>query len=300
MLTLYLYRTTGRLWSICSLSTMGALYRYCGICQLWRGPMHLISSRIPRSGLRDLLNCNWIRRAWTFQELLLANDPVFICGNTVLEWEEVICALYCAVEYYGSFRVQVEDEAPGANLDNWRSLIRLWIDFPRPVNWNGNPVWKNCVNQSENITMKECIKSIAEDNSYHHRFSVLYLISASSLVCGIIGAIEYGLYKANNTLVLNLLLFFPMVFFPFWPLFDTISVVGTLLFGVSQGQLRDELDNSAPRDMDKLSAIITALRERVVTEAHDKAFALLGVLDAVGCSTSAVDYNQPLHQTYQL
>lgn len=34
--------------------------------------------------LSEVLDGDWVRRAWTFQELILATNPVILCGDRVL------------------------------------------------------------------------------------------------------------------------------------------------------------------------------------------------------------------------
>lgn len=36
--------------------------------------------------LEDFLNCTWMRRIWTFQEIILSPNPIVVCGHSRLAW----------------------------------------------------------------------------------------------------------------------------------------------------------------------------------------------------------------------
>ncbi|KAF7510993.1 hypothetical protein GJ744_005539 [Endocarpon pusillum] len=64
--------------------------------QLKESPDHLPSSSYlaPEhpivEGLQDLLCREWIRRIWTYQEIILAKNPVVICGDRMVTWTQLI------------------------------------------------------------------------------------------------------------------------------------------------------------------------------------------------------------------
>lgn len=41
------------------------------------------------SDLEAFLDQEWIRRAWTFQEIMLASNPILICGNAAIGWRQL-------------------------------------------------------------------------------------------------------------------------------------------------------------------------------------------------------------------
>lgn len=71
--------------------------------------------------IHGLLNCGWLDRIWTFQEIILSRNPVILCGDSTISWEDMINAVYAP------------DRSPDMNtaLVHWRSLARLWFRFPR-------------------------------------------------------------------------------------------------------------------------------------------------------------------------
>jgi len=50
--------------------------------------------------LSELLNKEWIKRLWKYQEILLASDPVIVCGHSHLPWPELALGIMF-LEYSG-------------------------------------------------------------------------------------------------------------------------------------------------------------------------------------------------------
>lgn len=46
-----------------------------------------------QSGLAEIFNRPWIKRLWTLQECLLAQNGIVICGEKSIQWPDLICAL---------------------------------------------------------------------------------------------------------------------------------------------------------------------------------------------------------------
>lgn len=40
--------------------------------------------------LEDLLRQDWLKRGWTYQEIILACNPVIVCGNKSMTWDNFI------------------------------------------------------------------------------------------------------------------------------------------------------------------------------------------------------------------
>ncbi|KAH6870445.1 heterokaryon incompatibility protein-domain-containing protein [Alternaria rosae] len=67
----------------------------------WRGPLSPIILRLcsrdakyaTEDDLLDLLQRDWISRLWTYQEILLASNPVIVCGSTHICWNRFAISL---------------------------------------------------------------------------------------------------------------------------------------------------------------------------------------------------------------
>ncbi|OIW24610.1 HET-domain-containing protein [Coniochaeta ligniaria NRRL 30616] len=76
----------------------------------------------------DVFNRQWIRRAWTFQEILLATRPIILCGDSLLLWEDLVSAV--AREPGDSSLTRTRTSV--TSVAHWKSLVDLWLDLRRP------------------------------------------------------------------------------------------------------------------------------------------------------------------------
>ena len=44
--------------------------------------------------LNEVLDREWVRRAWTLQEAAMASEPIILCGDKILRWEDLILAIH--------------------------------------------------------------------------------------------------------------------------------------------------------------------------------------------------------------
>ena len=119
------------------------------------------------------LDREWTERAWTFQEVVLASNPVIVCGEEAISWAQLQQGLDClnnmrpsfagrnsrtghkgwvAMRYYlfkgwatsKDLRTESEidswvDESLGKiNVsEQWSNLFQVWKTVSRPTGWNG-------------------------------------------------------------------------------------------------------------------------------------------------------------------
>jgi hypothetical protein len=50
--------------------------------------------------LDELFARDWIQRAWTFQELILSPNPVVLCGDKMLAWEDLADYVVAHRDYF--------------------------------------------------------------------------------------------------------------------------------------------------------------------------------------------------------
>jgi len=94
--------------------------------------------------LNQFYHREWIQRAWTFQELILASNPVILCSTRSLEWGPFLNALYYRRERFWATRLlryksrKVGEESSRIKaMMYWHLMANLWLQFPRPSSWNG-------------------------------------------------------------------------------------------------------------------------------------------------------------------
>ncbi|KAI6089204.1 heterokaryon incompatibility protein-domain-containing protein [Hypoxylon rubiginosum] len=89
--------------------------------------LFLDTSRLDRSYyadyLENILQRDWRMRAWTFQEIILARNPMLLCGDQILDWPSFIILLSCIQKRASK---HPGDTRPPPSLAAWRSLIGLW------------------------------------------------------------------------------------------------------------------------------------------------------------------------------
>ncbi|KAK1779308.1 heterokaryon incompatibility protein-domain-containing protein [Copromyces sp. CBS 386.78] len=142
---------------------------FLGICAIGRAKKQ--GGLIGSSGDIDcLLDREWIERVWTFQEIVLASNPVIVCGEEAIGWAQLQEGLDCLHWMRPSFAGGGNDRTSGlrhqifmgwamskdfrndGELDNWfnesmekRSdvaqrwldLFQVWRTVSRPTGWNG-------------------------------------------------------------------------------------------------------------------------------------------------------------------
>ncbi|OQV07916.1 hypothetical protein CLAIMM_12270 [Cladophialophora immunda] len=64
--------------------------------------------------ITELLDREWIKRIWTYQELMLANNPILVCGDHAISWSDL--AMKLATFHY----TRIESTSP--TLTAWRRI----------------------------------------------------------------------------------------------------------------------------------------------------------------------------------
>lgn len=124
-----------------------------------------------------LLDSEWMERVWTFQEIVLASNPIIVCGEETIGWAQLQQGLDClnrirpsfssTGSLYGSSRAGLtqciearyqlfkgwaisKDFQTGSDLisqdesttisavsQRWSNLFHVWRTVSRPTTWNG-------------------------------------------------------------------------------------------------------------------------------------------------------------------
>jgi hypothetical protein len=70
--------------------------------------------------LNELLSQDWITRIWTYQEIILASNPIVVCGDMHLNWSQFALAMisidYIRPEY-------VFDATNAGPWDGWKKVF---------------------------------------------------------------------------------------------------------------------------------------------------------------------------------
>ena len=274
-----------------------------------------IGFAVDRADLCKILDREWIHRAWTLQEMVLASNPVILCGEELLLWEDLILAIYAPEKSLwracGSETLQKRNLTTA--LARWQSVMDLWLNLPR-TNLN-RAMGVQVHNSLDKCSLTELFAD--PDNNKETSKITGYLGRISSSLCTLL-SISYFAVSICNTYVavtsarsnikfnehtdrkfvlgligvatlLGHLCFYSVV----------INVLSYLHWMIC-GQPPDWfLKKRASKNLQVLGAIQVALRERTCTEPQDRAFALIGILKSFGATPSPAILGNPTSETYR-
>ena len=88
--------------------------------------------------LDALLQTDWLTRAWTFQEVVLACDPIVVRGNKAISWavfHQGLDFVYHARPTFELHYVFKKTQITWPAFEPWKELYELWRQTPRPMQW---------------------------------------------------------------------------------------------------------------------------------------------------------------------
>lgn len=257
----------------------------------------------------------WVRRAWTFQEIILASNPVILCGSRILTWAELLNAIYCREEPESKiFRWLLG--GPGLAAHNnatrqWRAITDLWLELPRPLYWNGTMARPLGARIGElDPSFVERAKQWRGCRETELKLHVPLFLLRLAMLVGLLAPVGLAASLSLSSLgkwqidhgVLGLIIF--------------ALLVGWILLAVAWGTVAAEVigllsaprlrfldgDNSTTLRIQELavSGIHGALRNRVSTKPHDRSFSVYGVLASLGVSLPSPNYEQPAGEAFRL
>lgn len=164
--SLSLARIFSRLWLREMFAQIKAFFFMCCGCF-----MPLSPDLLEPNDLEYLLDREWLHRAWTFQEIILASNPIILCGNESITWTELQQGLDCLSCLKPTFLIRgfqrfnpLNNDIHSANdvptlfkmdilsphfrfpgpspansqvVKTWQALLRVWRTVDRPMTWNG-------------------------------------------------------------------------------------------------------------------------------------------------------------------
>ena len=291
-------------------------------------------SRIP--SIDAVFGRTWISRAWTFQEIILASNPVILCGSRVLTWDE-----FASIIYDPDLREQFEN--PNLVAQHWKSIFQLWLSLPRPYHARNMKKVTVTTKETGDLHNAPCFQdhlvnlrkptycsywtlhltySIIAYGIYFILFGIWAYTWMSAAVLGkdkLIDLLTFLLCGLVQVLLMSpLQSIFMSSYFSFdYPWQDpSRGLYGYSFTSTYSYHKKLELpDDSLSLKMDETVegwnsqrclwlGIKTALHERECHNPHDKVFSLFGVLKACGAELSTPgglpNYGLPLDETYRI
>ncbi|EWZ81143.1 hypothetical protein FOWG_14719 [Fusarium oxysporum f. sp. lycopersici MN25] len=107
-----------------------------------------------RVSLLELLDQTWLHRSWTFQEVILASNPILVCGQAHVTWLQLHQALTFIQDSTSQFcneddiSIVARDErcrehrliTSSEVFKSWQHLFEVWQSISRPCRWNGHEI----------------------------------------------------------------------------------------------------------------------------------------------------------------
>lgn len=287
--------------------------------------------------MASLLDVSWFQRAWTFQEVILASNPVIVCGSEALDWSAWQRGLFSfAIGCYNNghlsevlrpwmwkahFRswsknhgVPYLEEVPSNATNLWPKLVpwlrlcQLWDKARRPTRWNdkelrniskptGGDAWTAQSYRQEPTFSREVFK-----------WTLVLVELAVFLI--LIALLTLGMFFIQNDIVrVSSLLWGGLLFFFFFILWSgrfyhtkvipsDPGIPEVGVFEVADIDLSRTLNQTKKGGSVYLVGVLEALRERRASIAHDKAFALHSVMQNMGITPPQPDYSKSVGEVY--
>ncbi|KAI6092416.1 heterokaryon incompatibility protein-domain-containing protein [Hypoxylon rubiginosum] len=242
-----------------------------------------------------LFTQEWFLRAWTFQETVLAYNPVIICGSFTIDWDTFVRGFRCVNYFLKSWHLDLARPGrpdstaliyrePMQNIDEmlppsfqvFSRVINLWMKVKRPRSGLGIR------------RLPSSVESFSEYREAHCGIQVYFLPESSTP----------GVYKP-------LLLTLAILLFLRYREYSKIWLISTLIMGgfvinrsILASLRRDRGEDEKKDQIVLLEGVVQTLRQRKATDPKDKVFALYGVLDHFGLRLTTPDYSKSPAQIY--
>ncbi|KAK4443320.1 hypothetical protein QBC34DRAFT_417281, partial [Podospora aff. communis PSN243] len=312
-------------------------FRATSAC-MWHARMRTLSEAFARArvwathrwivhgvDLDEILGRQWIERAWTFQEVILAPNPTIVCGKKTLSWEDLATYLMFRHDWLLLSSNDYLDEDPlkllggmpsatATSLESWRATIAMWL-------WLGSrsadgddetTIFAPESNYERLLTLDQYNKAARVVKLVVG--SVLFIALVFGLLFGGLWFVVYAFLGSESYVPIFILLaaFLVLVLMGnrLLPLLSGWWVMSHIIFGCRPGW-------STPLSLSKgryapyyhapstgasglyLEGIRVALRERKSTQPHDMVYSMLAILSPMGLPNNPIDYYAPSSECFQ-
>ncbi|KAK4443393.1 heterokaryon incompatibility protein-domain-containing protein [Podospora aff. communis PSN243] len=254
-----------------------------------------------------LFRREWFHRSWTFQEVILATNPLILCGNKSLKWGCMLNVLY------GRGERSPRSKWP-RGLVNWRLVTDGWIAFPRPQNWNG--VHVRATEPPDGQHEPQVLSSGPPLQLYRQLRRRTRLCHAFFWLSGLLGwgwttyamaikAIAVGISKTEVWFAVAC----GWLSLTFCFVHAVVSFERHVRISLNDWTDKDSIgwhvnissDQSSATDTHDLvvGGIYAALRHRKSQRPHDQAFAITGILSSLGSHLPPLSYDMAPAEVYR-
>ena len=229
------------------------------------------------NNLNDVLERAWIGRMWTYQEILLASNPVVVCGNKHIPWPRFMMS----IQFIDWAENDWAFTARRVSTASWRGAGMTRILLAESPTNNAIPSSHSTDDGEARVLFeyRKFTKSLAL------RYLLLRVVEFSLwLVLPVVPVIVWTRKHSPYTYILALLI-----------IICVLLATSRYLIRATPTSTESPLKPNVRMAQD----IIVELCTRNATEPKDKAFALQAVLQKLPTSPLVPDYNKSISTIYQ-
>ena len=285
--------------------------------------------------LEDLLRQDWLKRGWTYQEIILACNPVIVCGNKSMTWDNFIrgieyllflkdCSVPSTFASVIERRARPSDFIPTPEVtsdvtrviyardsgdpfripqqcNTWRAIFTTWMNLNRPTHWNAKQ-------KRRSVKTVGCRCGERKTGSSFHLYQWwshlrLRLLGRVCLGCSFLTGIAcfvilVRIHTTANTVAGGALVDLGGLLIAFSVivfLFTLMDGFGPVVLFLVGNQSKCTKSKSVPATS---VSVYRALRSRIVSRPKDQSYAFHGVLKSLEIELTAPDYAKSVGQIY--
>ena len=254
--------------------------------------------------LDEIFARDWIRRAWTYQEIILSPNPTIVCGNKILSWEDVATYLMFRHSWWSALTINSQDPlrligpvpaATATSLESWRTTIAMWLQF------GSHSTDKDDGGETTRFVLGSNYEKLAALDEHNATARLLKTILGYVLLLATgVGWFWAALsLTASISIFLSLATWIFMLFPPaLWVVWHGCWIVWHIVFGFRPGWYTSYYETSPNRAL-YLEGVRVALRERTATKPHDMVYSMLAVIGTTGLTDYDITYDQSPSQCFQ-
>ncbi|PVH71482.1 HET-domain-containing protein [Cadophora sp. DSE1049] len=227
------------------------------------------------------LRGDWFNRVWTFQELILAQDIVVMCGDYSLSWDRFLRGMHYIVS------MKAKSDSLAVQLAPWHATLSLWMNIERRNTWRGH---KMRTGRGERSSMTEYQVAWAVDTRIGRKVSrmIVTIVWLFPILLGVALSIHY-LVRGNGLTSTNA-----------QGLMLATGLCGVFAWAATILQILRAHQVAFPREMfsgfdprrEMLKVLPQAIKYRDATNPRDRAYAVYGILQNFDIPLSPVDYSK--------
>ncbi|KAI1062748.1 hypothetical protein LB506_006316 [Fusarium annulatum] len=259
---------------------------------------------VSQDAINSLLDQTWLSRAWTFQEMTLASNPVLVYGKHQIPWLVMHQALtfikhsatQALVDPVNSVVSEIQrrahdDVSHSDSFKKWQALFDVWQTIPRRSRQSS--YWHSNV-QDNTYSVHDCVQALETDRIFRFKRLIrlslgIYHGATVFLLLFLMGFTAVGLY----------LFVFAFVPIPFSYFTDNLTKCFFDCIQGSKARMYSLICHVSLQPQNYLVALAQAIRDRNSRWPHDRVYAIDSVLRQLGAQPPTPDYQKPLGQVYR-